>query len=185
MIRSIVFGFLTALIATLVAQKSNASFLEAPLRASVVLEWTQDAGSIQALLYSALSNHLQKNSSINGGVSPLSREGESLQLKDNQRRFFCEAATLGRLAVESYRCDIHLPAPEFDSKNDSLGVATVLFDALSSLHEVHGDELSQLSRQENGRSTLIRLVDTGTSSRIACEKTHASGSVRCRVDIRP
>lgn len=190
MIRSLILGCLTVLAATLVAYSASASsrspqFVETLHPSTVVLDWTTDADSLQAVLHEALAELALNEPSADSSLVRL--ENGELRLEEPGNRISCEARTRGMIQVMSYRCEFDLSTPVSEWTSDSRAVSSVLYRAFTALRQSRGDSLLTLSFRERDGLLNVRLADNTSGSRILCQKDilGLAGSVRCRIDLRP
>lgn len=159
-----------------------AQILESPEIYRSELPWETSTDSIQARLYDAVSSA--------GPASGVHQTAErSFLIRDKMNRIHCEAGQTGLLQVMTFRCTLNLVARYLDWSSSESSAQSLLFHALVHLHDNAHDRVSTLSGSETDESTLIRLVDDDSASKIVCEsrrtQTASEREYRCLFDVKP
>ena len=126
--------------------------------------WTQDASSVQAVLYETLQTAATLDAQSRYPTGVIVRKQNTLVIETQTASLSCESKTLGMAMVISYRCNLQGNISTWT--NDAGSVQAVLFDALE----------TALSEDENSRypsKMIVRkngsLIVEDTATTLTCQ----------------
>ena len=149
------------------------------------LDWTMDAGSVQAIIFEALYNEkvADDESNFPMGAIQVNQNGE-LVVQKAEHAVACDSGSFGMLTVQSYKCTFSSADLTWSRASDS--PQAVLYDALANLFAQEANSRFPIDLVHIGTNGELVVEDSNT--RLACDSRSfgmtAVQSYSCKITLK-